>query len=109
MQILNQRDLSPRNTGHSKFEGTRAVVSQTFGRPSRTGEYTVPPSRLYLSGVIPCVYWAIQSSGDATKRGKENAPAAEPPERSKFILPRLADLRAQEAAVIFDSHSTAAE
>jgi hypothetical protein len=43
------------------------------------------------------------------KLQKENAPAAEPPERLKIISPTLADLGAQEPAVIFDSHLTAAE
>jgi hypothetical protein len=40
---------------------------------------------------------------------KENAPAAEPPERFETYFAALADFRAQEAAVIFDSHSAAAE
>ena len=40
---------------------------------------------------------------------KENAPAAQLPERSKITFPKLADFRAQKSAVIFDSHLTAAE
>ena len=40
---------------------------------------------------------------------KENAPAAEPPERLKIAFPNLADLRAQKSAVIFDLHLTAAK
>jgi hypothetical protein len=40
---------------------------------------------------------------------KENAPAAEPPERLKITFPKLADLSAQKPAVIFDFHLTAAE
>jgi hypothetical protein len=40
---------------------------------------------------------------------KKNAPAAEPPERFEFIWPRLADLCTQETAVVFYSHSAAAE
>ena len=40
---------------------------------------------------------------------KENAPAAQLPERSKITFPNLADLGAQEPAVIFDSYLTAAE
>ena len=41
--------------------------------------------------------------------GNKNAPAAGPPERLKFIWPSLADLGAQETAMIFYPHSTAAE
>jgi hypothetical protein len=40
---------------------------------------------------------------------KENAPAAEPPERLKITFPNLADLGAQKPAVIFDSYLAAAE
>jgi hypothetical protein len=40
---------------------------------------------------------------------KENAPAAEPPERLKITFPNLADLGAQKPAVIFDSYLTTAE
>src|SRR5438067_13350068 len=40
---------------------------------------------------------------------KENAPAAEPPERLKITFSNLADLSAQKPAVIFNSHSAAAE
>jgi len=40
----------------------------------------------------------------------KNAPAAEPSERFReFIWTRLADLRAQKTAVLFYSHSAAAE
>src|SRR5437867_2604089 len=37
-------------------------------------------------------------------REKQNAPAAEPPERLKITFPNLADLGAQKPAVIFYSH-----
>src|SRR6476620_5313513 len=40
---------------------------------------------------------------------KENAPAAQPPERLKIAFPTLADLGAQEPAAIFESYLTAAE
>jgi hypothetical protein len=40
---------------------------------------------------------------------KENAPAAEPPERLKITFPKLADLCAQKPPVIFDSYLTTAE
>ena len=40
---------------------------------------------------------------------KENAPAAEPPERSEITFPKLADLGAQKPPVIFDSYLTTAE
>src|SRR5205814_3758009 len=40
---------------------------------------------------------------------KENAPAAQPPERLKITFPNLADLGAQKPAVIFDSYLTTAE
>ena len=40
---------------------------------------------------------------------KENAPAAQPPERLKITFPNLADLGAQKPAVIFHSYLTAAE
>jgi len=40
---------------------------------------------------------------------KENAPAAEPPERLKTTFPNLTDLGAQKPAVIFDLHLTAAK
>src|SRR5207302_11389382 len=40
---------------------------------------------------------------------KENAPAAQPPERLKITFPNLANLRAQKPAVIFDSYLTATE
>ena len=40
---------------------------------------------------------------------KENAPAAQPPERLKITFPNLAHLGAQKPAVIFDSYLTATE
>jgi len=50
-----------------------------------------------------------QSNPRETLWNKKNAPAAEPPERFEAYFAALADFRAQEAAVIFDSHSAAAE
>jgi hypothetical protein len=40
---------------------------------------------------------------------KENAPAAQPPERLKISFPDLADLGPQKPAVIFDPDLTATE
>src|SRR6267142_970915 len=72
----------------------------------------VRPDGAHLRSGITVNHLAnIKAPPKAEKRllQKENAPAAEPPERLKITFPNLADLGAQKPAVIFDSYLTTAE
>ncbi|PYL03428.1 MAG: hypothetical protein DME32_04040 [Verrucomicrobia bacterium] len=63
---------------------------------------------LFLFRVLPCVSWAIGSA----RRSEDKKKTLRQQNRrsvSTFVWSRLADLRAQETAVVFYSHSAAAE
>ena len=85
------------------------VVSQTFGRSKpdwRTRRDALQLLPFFAS------FRALREPPIAARRSEDKKKTLRQQNRrsvSKFIWPRLADLRAQETAVIFYSHSAAAE
>ena len=99
---------------HSKFGGTCVVVPQRFGRSKPDWHTQRDALHLFPFFASPffASFHALREPPIAARRSEDKTKTLRQQNRrsvSKFIWPRLADLRAQETAVIFHSHSAAAE
>ena len=85
------------------------VVPQRFGRSK--SDWHTQRDALHLFPFFASFH-ALREPPIAARRSEDKTKTLRQQNRrsvSKFIWPRLADLRAQETAVIFHSHSAAAE